>query len=105
MLDLDEIRKSLEARFAELLKEAREIDSELREPLAQDSEEQAVELEDDEVLEGLGKAALSEIRQIRNALVRIEAGTYGTCVACGADIKEKRLKALPHTDKCINCSA
>jgi len=104
MLDLNEIRKLLEARLAELLKEVREIDSELREPVDQDFEERVVELEDDEVLESLGKAALSEIRHIRNALERIESGTYGVCVTCGEDIKEGRLKALPHTDKCINCS-
>lgn len=27
------------------------------------------------------------------------------CVSCGNDIHPKRLKALPNTNKCVNCSS
>lgn len=104
MLDLNEIKEKLTARLAELVREAKEIDSELREPMDPDMEERAIEMEDDEVLEGLGHAAVLEIRQIREALRRIENGTYGECSRCGEKIDEARLAALPHTSLCIDCA-
>ena len=40
---------------------------------------------------------------IDEALKRIEDGTYGNCVQCNKPIPKKRLKALPHTELCIDC--
>ena len=40
---------------------------------------------------------------IDEALKRIEEGTYGNCVQCNKPIPKKRLKALPHTELCIDC--
>ncbi len=37
------------------------------------------------------------------ALGRIEAGTYGTCVNCGAQIAPERLEAMPWATLCIEC--
>jgi DnaK suppressor protein len=37
------------------------------------------------------------------ALARIEAGTYGTCVNCGAQIPPERLEAMPWATLCIDC--
>jgi DnaK suppressor protein len=37
------------------------------------------------------------------ALARIEAGTYGTCVNCGAQIAPERLEAMPWATLCIDC--
>lgn len=104
MPDLEALRRKLEARIAELIAEAREIDAELRQPADPDFEERAVELQDDEVLEGLGKAAADEIAGIRAALDRIDAGTYGTCVSCGQPIGESRLDAMPTAARCIDCA-
>lgn len=43
--------------------------------------------------------------QIESALERIEAGTYGACVECGARIPKTRLNALPFTPHCIKCAS
>jgi DnaK suppressor protein len=43
------------------------------------------------------------IVKIRQALERIDAGTYGICEVCGEDISIKRLKARPVTTQCIEC--
>jgi DnaK suppressor protein len=43
------------------------------------------------------------IVKIREALGRIDSGTYGICDACGSDISIKRLKARPVTTQCIDC--
>jgi len=43
------------------------------------------------------------IGKIKEALQRIESGTYGICESCGEEISEARLKARPVTTLCIEC--
>ena len=43
------------------------------------------------------------IFKIKEALERIENGTYGICDICGEGISETRLKARPVTTVCITC--
>ncbi|HEY6872991.1 MAG TPA: RNA polymerase-binding protein DksA [Geobacteraceae bacterium] len=43
------------------------------------------------------------INKIREALERIDDGTFGTCELCGEEISEGRLKARPVTTLCIDC--
>jgi DnaK suppressor protein len=40
---------------------------------------------------------------IDEALARIEGGTYGVCVNCGAQIPPERLEAMPWATLCIEC--
>ena len=75
------------------------------EPLPADLEDQAIDLEDDEVLERLGRASSEEIRLLKDALARIEKGTYGICAKCGDDISQARLDAVPYAMICRNCAA
>jgi RNA polymerase-binding protein DksA len=39
--------------------------------------------------------------QVRDALKRIEDGTYGTCSACGRQIEAARLEAVPWAEFCL----
>jgi RNA polymerase-binding transcription factor len=41
------------------------------------------------------------LQQVRNALRRIDDGTFGRCVADGAPIEEARLEAVPWTPYCL----
>jgi len=43
------------------------------------------------------------LREVRSALIRIDAGTYGICSDCQEDISMKRLTAVPWTASCIVC--
>jgi DnaK suppressor protein len=43
------------------------------------------------------------INKIKEALERIDDGTFGVCDLCGEDISEARLKARPVTTLCIDC--
>jgi DnaK suppressor protein len=45
------------------------------------------------------------ITKIKEALERIENGTYGICEACGEEISVPRLKARPVTTLCIECKS
>ena len=40
---------------------------------------------------------------VLSALARIDAGTFGTCIRCGADIQVDRLRAMPAAELCISC--
>ncbi len=43
------------------------------------------------------------ISKVKEALGRIEDGSYGICEICGEDIQEKRLEVRPVTTCCIEC--
>ena len=103
-MNVQKMKKRLEQRLAELTRETRENDAELHEPGDPDFEERAVQIEGEEVLEGLGRVALDEIAQIKSALARIEVGTYGICVKCGDEIADNRLEAVPYAARCIKCA-
>lgn len=47
----------------------------------------------------------AELVDVERALERLEAGTYGTCEACGRPIGEERLEALPATRFCVDDQA
>lgn len=100
----DNLKQQLEARLADLLARAEVIEDDLRHPLDADSSEQAVDLADDEALEGVDEVLREEIRQLRMALLRIENGTYGACAICGDEIARERLEAQPVATRCIKCA-
>jgi len=43
------------------------------------------------------------VAKIKEAMKRIENGTFGICDGCGGKIEEKRLIARPVTTLCIDC--
>ena len=44
-----------------------------------------------------------QLRLVEEALDRLDAGDYGTCLACEEPIAEKRLRALPWARYCVVC--
>jgi RNA polymerase-binding transcription factor len=49
------------------------------------------------------EVVLGQRERVREALARIDAGTYGRCVDCGAVLPEERLEARPEAARCVNC--
>ena len=43
------------------------------------------------------------IQKVKEAMDRIDDGTFGICESCGRPISEKRLMARPVTTLCIEC--
>ncbi|MBA4045855.1 MAG: hypothetical protein C0471_15770 [Erythrobacter sp.] len=105
MDDYSAIAEQLRLRLAELTERSEDIEDDLRQPLDADSSEQAVDLADDEALEGVDDVLRAEARQVRLALARIDNGTYGTCANCGEDIPRARLEAQPTATRCLKCAA
>jgi RNA polymerase-binding transcription factor DksA len=103
-VDLEERRRSLEERLAELVDRVGRMESTLRDPGSKDWQERATEVENDEVLERLSEAERGEIAAIRTALARIRDGSYSVCARCGGEIAPRRLEALPDTSLCVGCA-
>ncbi len=55
-------------------------------------------------LSGLAEAAQAELRQVDEALMRMDAGTYGICVHCGKPIPPERLEVRPFAEYCVACA-
>lgn len=47
----------------------------------------------------------AQLRDVEDALRRIDDGTYGTCERCGRDIGEERLRARPEARFCVEDQA
>lgn len=104
MLQTTTAKNRLEAKLAELEDRQEHIEADLSEPLNPDSSEQAVEMEDDAALEGQAALIAREVASVKRALARIENGTYGECIRCGAGISQARLEARPEAALCIECA-
>lgn len=104
MKNITQHKRSIETRLEELRGRLKRVGDALDEPADADLGDQAIELEDDEVLEGVGRAGQREVRQLEEALNRISKGTYGVCAQCGDEISEERLGAVPFAVLCRNCA-
>ena len=104
MVDIERHKQKIEARLGELNDRLRNVEDSLDVTADPDLADQAIELQDDEVLEGLGHAGEREIQLLGRALVRIENGTYGICKTCGEEIAIARLDAVPYAVLCRNCA-
>lgn len=98
------IRARLLANKAELQKRVSTIYEHARNPLEQDSEEQAAQLGNVAVVSALEAEAVGQIGEIDAALRRLDLGAYGICVSCGEPISEARLDARPAATQCLDCA-
>lgn len=105
--DLKYFRKLLDQKMDELLAEAeRTVDG------MTDSKENFPDPTDRASLES-NRNFLLRIRdrerklivKIREAITRIDDGSYGKCEECGESIGIERLKARPVTTLCIDCKS
>ena len=101
----------LEAREAELRAQVRGVNEEAEEA-SRTARNDVGDLGDqgEELIRGAVRHAEKErdqmeLRQIADARERMDLGTYGTCVDCGADIRFARLEVLPFSDRCVSCQA
>jgi len=45
----------------------------------------------------------AELRNIDDALTRLEEGNFGICEVCGEPIPKARLRVVPHARLCVAC--
>jgi RNA polymerase-binding transcription factor DksA len=58
---------------------------------------------DPEITRSLISAAGEALRDIEDALARMDAGHYGSCVACRGPVEIERLEILPQVARCMAC--
>ena len=105
MADHTAAKALLEAKLAELQGRLGNLERDLAEPADPDWEERAVQLEDDDALDGQAALARSTIASVERALERIADGSSGEWVSCGIEIAAGRLEARPEAALCIDCAS
>ena len=104
-MEQEQVRQKLLELKAEVSHRINAIDKDIRhEGMSADWTEQAVERENDEVLESLGNSSEKELEMIDFALQRVESDSYFQCDRCGKDIPKARLELLPYTAHCVACA-
>jgi len=93
-LDLEEIRQAQEGSL-EMLSNGFQSFADTVDVASQET--------DRKILLALRERDRQRAREIRQALQRIEVGTYGICDECGEDIAPARLHAFPTTTVCVYC--
>ncbi len=105
---LEELRRRLLERRHALVRMAQGSQAQLEAVRTQERipevEEEAQTSHAAYVFTQLSDGQRQEVARIDAALQRIEAGTYGACVDCGAEIPLERLRALPFALRDTDCS-
>jgi len=102
-------RRRLLELEAELSREVEQRRSELADPHAATSNtfvagsEGAITTADDDRAVALLGHEARVLREVRDALVRLDTGRYGQCDGCGQVIGAARLAALPMARRCLDC--
>jgi DnaK suppressor protein len=108
-LDLDQFRRLLEARRAEVEAESRAGEAD-REAVALDGQSQGRLSRMDAVQRqavalDMERRRQAELQRIDLALARIEEDEFGWCASCGELIATKRLELDPAVATCIGCAS
>lgn len=99
---LEEMLASLEAS-AQVLQGEHAGDSGELSVVDQHPADSATDLADADREEATLAVVLTQRDQVLAALARIESGTYGHCVDCGAPLQDERLEARPEAARCVTC--
>ncbi len=102
----DQFKYELEVQRGEVLRSLQQVEAE-RQSLdiesPKDSGDQSVTNLSTESLFERSSQRRTTLRLIEAALRRIAEGSFGVCVTCGEEIKDRRLEALPWTQFCLQC--
>ena len=104
---LTELRHELDRQLRRLEKSMR-VTEEAAEPVELDQTavgrlSRIDSLQNQGLTKNLQEREQVKLAQILEALKRVEAGTYGVCVACGEDIPFGRLLVMPEVEGCGGC--
>lgn len=66
-------------------------------------EDLAEKYEEETTNEGVLDTLEERLKEVTDALERVERGTYGVCQKCGKKIEEARLEANPAATTCMTC--
>jgi len=96
---LNDMKIKLRAEIASELRAEREGNKDE----GMDTYDLASEERDREINFILSDRERMKVKQIDDALERMEDGSYGVCESCGLEVAEERLTAMPFTRLCRDC--
>ncbi|WP_137887347.1 TraR/DksA family transcriptional regulator [Pseudomonas sp. 2FE] len=97
-------RAALDAMLAENGARANAIREDLARSHSPDFAEQALQRQNDEVLEALLAESEAALRLAGLAKLRLAEGSYGYCLRCGEPIQPARLAVMPAAEYCLACA-
>jgi DnaK suppressor protein len=71
--------------------------------IGRSQEENAEEVDEYSTNLGITETLEKNLRDVEDALGKMEGGTYGICENCGKEISIERLRANPSARTCIKC--
>jgi DnaK suppressor protein len=115
-INIDKYQKLLEQQRTELARELKRLEDQAA---GRSGEQEVVAAEDfdepggdaavDAAERQQARAMAAEVRQIldlvKEALRRMEDGSYGVCDVCSKPIPAARLQLIPWTTRCAKCAA
>jgi len=70
---------------------------------AMDSADEASSINMKNLQSSIEKTEIDEVKLIEDALIRLDRGEYGVCIACEKPIAATRLEYYPYAARCISC--
>jgi len=107
-METERYRKGLlreETEIIDRLRQRKETQIEQSNPGVLDPVDEAVFSQSTESLFAQADRDTQLLRDVRNALRRIDEGTYGYCLVDGDPIREVRLRAIPWAAYCVTHQA
>jgi DnaK suppressor protein len=99
---LEELLSELE-RSAAVLQRAGTDDSGELTTFDQHPADSGTNLADADREEASLEVLLAQQERVREALSRLDSGSYGKCVECGRELPDERLEARPEAERCVDC--
>jgi DnaK suppressor protein len=103
MVDLRQQLADMKAKLLAEMESESKAEREGNKDEGLDTYDLASEERDREISFILSDRERSKVKNIDDALERLEEGSYGICVSCGLEIAEERLTAMPFTRLCRDC--
>jgi DnaK suppressor protein len=100
--ELSAFRKTLEAKLNDLANGNKNRDALVIES-SPDELDRIQNSQERELAIGALDRNATLLREVRAALARVKAGTFGICAGCDEEINPKRLAAIPWASACVVC--
>ena len=104
-MNTNELKKQLQEKEQQLLADMARGAEDNRKSRGAEIQDRTDQVASSEMKEGLFQENSYDwdiLIEVREALQRIENGTFGKCAACGQQIDSDRLNAIPWTSYCLN---
>jgi DnaK suppressor protein len=104
-MDTNELKKQLQAKEQQLLANMARGMADSRKSRGAEVQDRTDQVASSETKEGVFQENSYDwnvLIEVREALQRIENGTYGKCAACGQQIDSDRLNAIPWAAYCLD---